>query len=247
MDLYFIRHGEAITATLDPKGPDRLLVIDRYGSGSYQGGLTEKGRRQAEAAAEFLAGKNISRIYTSPLPRAVQTAEYASRKLGLPSVPCPELKEILIGYLRPGQDRVARVKMEAGLLVNDVYSRISGNPVFAPVALYFMFLYMTGWLRGQTHDAETPAEVRRRILDLLERVANELEPDGAAALFSHGYLIYFLINHVLEPERRWVHLLKHPYIRNASVTHITGHDGAWRVRGYADRGQAHGDPGLGHT
>ena len=245
MNLYFIRHGEAVTAKLDTKGPERLSLIDRYGSGTYQGGLTEKGRRQAANAAEYLADKNIHRLYASPFARAHQTAEVSSERLGLDLHTRDPLKEVIIGFLRPESDLVVKTKMEAGLLVNDLFSKLTGRPIFPPVALYFMFLYMTGWLKGETHDADPPREVRRRLLDLLQEVYDEAGPDGNVALFSHGYLIYFLINHVLEPERKWVHLVFQPYIRNASVTHVSGEPGRWKVRCYAEPTGGETELGLG--
>ena len=44
--------------------------------------LAEEGRRQARAAAALLAGEGITRIVTSPLLRARQTAEPLAARLG---------------------------------------------------------------------------------------------------------------------------------------------------------------------
>lgn len=63
MRIIFIRHGE----------PDYRLDC-----------LTETGRKQAAAAAERLREEEISRIWSSPLGRAVETAQAASAALGLP-------------------------------------------------------------------------------------------------------------------------------------------------------------------
>ena len=41
--------------------------------------LSEAGRRQAEAAADYLAGAPLAAIYTSPLLRARQTAAIIQR------------------------------------------------------------------------------------------------------------------------------------------------------------------------
>jgi probable phosphoglycerate mutase len=48
--------------------------------------LTEIGRRQAADAAEALAGRNVARVYASPLLRARQTAEVLARALDAGSV-----------------------------------------------------------------------------------------------------------------------------------------------------------------
>lgn len=73
MDIYFVRHG-------DPNYEKDCL--------------TELGHKQAQAAAERLAGSNISEIYSSVRGRAVQTAEYTANKFGLDIVPCDFMIEI---------------------------------------------------------------------------------------------------------------------------------------------------------
>ena len=68
MDLYLLRHGEAGQT---PRDEDREL--------------TEHGQEQARAVAAGLAWLHpgLDAILTSPLPRAVQTAQPVARALGL--------------------------------------------------------------------------------------------------------------------------------------------------------------------
>ena len=62
----------------------RILFI-RHGEPDYrQDCLTERGRTQARAAAERLAGEGIETLYSSPLGRAAETAAAAAETLGLP-------------------------------------------------------------------------------------------------------------------------------------------------------------------
>ena len=62
----------------------RIMII-RHGEPDYEHDcLTERGRAQAEAAAERLREEGIGEIYSSPLGRAAQTARAASGLLGLP-------------------------------------------------------------------------------------------------------------------------------------------------------------------
>lgn len=56
-------------------------------------GLSQRGRSQARAAADLLSRRNISSIYTSPVPRAVQTAEMISEKIGVPFTEASELSD----------------------------------------------------------------------------------------------------------------------------------------------------------
>lgn len=70
--LLLLRHGQT-----------ELSVQRRY-SGRGNPALTEMGRRQADAAARYLAQRGgISAVYSSPLQRAYDTAAAAAKALGL--------------------------------------------------------------------------------------------------------------------------------------------------------------------
>lgn len=87
-DLRLIRHGESVANTQPIIAGMRTDV-----------GLTDRGRRQAGLLEDRLRADDWAAdvLYASTLPRAVQTAAYVSRGLGLPVVPDDELQE-----LRPG-------------------------------------------------------------------------------------------------------------------------------------------------
>jgi broad specificity phosphatase PhoE/ribonuclease HI len=70
--LLLLRHGQT-----------ELSVQRRY-SGRGNPALTEEGRRQADAAARYLAQRGgISAVFSSPLQRAYDTAASAAKALGL--------------------------------------------------------------------------------------------------------------------------------------------------------------------
>ncbi|MGE5654148.1 MAG: histidine phosphatase family protein [Bacillota bacterium] len=74
--IYFVRHGEThydLAEQRRLKGGMRDLVP-----------LTDKGREQALSAAERLRGMPITRIVTSPMTRAMETAHIIAVALGLP-------------------------------------------------------------------------------------------------------------------------------------------------------------------
>ena len=82
--IHLIRHGEV-------ENPDRI----RYGQlPGFR--LSERGRAQAGAAGRYLRGRPqpIVAIYSSPLERAIETAEIVAGELALREVvPDPELIE----------------------------------------------------------------------------------------------------------------------------------------------------------
>jgi broad specificity phosphatase PhoE len=75
--------GEPTRLLLLRHGQTELSVQRRY-SGRGNPELTDTGRRQADAAARYLAGRGgIAAVITSPLQRAYDTAAAAAKALGL--------------------------------------------------------------------------------------------------------------------------------------------------------------------
>ncbi len=87
MRLLLVRHGET-----ERNREGRVL-----GQGNQT--LTEEGRRQATAVAGALTREGITTIYSSPLKRAVETAETIGDKLGLPVQVVADLAEVDAGAL----------------------------------------------------------------------------------------------------------------------------------------------------
>jgi probable phosphoglycerate mutase len=88
-DLYLIRHGESV--------PNVEPII---GGMRGDAGLTARGRKQVELLEARLAasGLRADALYTSTLPRALQTAERVARALDLEPTPDDDWQE-----LRPGE------------------------------------------------------------------------------------------------------------------------------------------------
>lgn len=68
--IYIARHGESVAN-----------VERRYPTPDVP--LSENGIKQARTLAEFLVGKDIKAIYTSPAVRALETARICGERLGL--------------------------------------------------------------------------------------------------------------------------------------------------------------------
>jgi 2,3-bisphosphoglycerate-dependent phosphoglycerate mutase len=79
--LLLVRHGET-----DWNAEGRL-------QGHTDRPLSDYGRRQAQQLAEELGGEELEAIYSSDLARARETAEIVGRRLGLPTVLDPDLRE----------------------------------------------------------------------------------------------------------------------------------------------------------
>jgi broad specificity phosphatase PhoE len=97
--FYFVRHGETHTNAAG-------LI-----TGSLDIDLTALGREQAFTAARALAGEPITGVYSSPLKRALDTAEPIVAALRAPLHVIEELAERNWGALE-GEPRALRVRGE---------------------------------------------------------------------------------------------------------------------------------------
>jgi|SRR3989344_2712865 len=78
--FYFVRHGET------------MLNVERIKQGA-EGGLSERGERQAERVGEGLQHLSIARIIASPYPRARETAMILEKYLKVPVIYSPLMVE----------------------------------------------------------------------------------------------------------------------------------------------------------
>ena len=90
--IYLVRHGENV-ANITKEFSHRLVDYD----------LTDKGRLQASQTADYFRSlsKNVSigAIYSSPLKRAMQTADAISAAVGVPYTVVEDFREINVGDL----------------------------------------------------------------------------------------------------------------------------------------------------
>ncbi len=83
--MILLRHGQSEF--------NLLFTETRRDPGIVDPKLTPLGHRQAQAAAEALAGEGLQRILASPYTRALQTAAPIARLLGVPVLIHPHIRE----------------------------------------------------------------------------------------------------------------------------------------------------------
>jgi broad specificity phosphatase PhoE len=96
MRIYFSRHGES-----------EANLLHEHANRGFKYGLTEAGRAQAAALAARLEDVPIARIYSSPLKRAVETAEIVARAKDTPIEIAAALCEYDCGVLEGRSDQAA--------------------------------------------------------------------------------------------------------------------------------------------
>jgi broad specificity phosphatase PhoE len=85
MQIYFVRHGQSVSNA----APGAMALPGNEGDR-----LTELGFEQARAVAERLEDAGATRILSSPLRRARETAGVISERLSLPVTEVEELREL---------------------------------------------------------------------------------------------------------------------------------------------------------
>ena len=137
--------------------------------------LAADGRRQAEAVAELLRGEGITRIVSSPLLRARQTAEPLAERIGLAI-------EIVDGWAEADR-HLSRYRSVETLKAQgtEEWERFLADPV----------RYMGG-------DA---VSFRAAVLAALAALVAAGPRDAHAAVFCHGLPINVVLSHALGLER----------------------------------------------
>jgi probable phosphoglycerate mutase len=166
MELYFVRHGESAAN----------LTREFANSGSSLHPLTPRGIKQAQLLADTLSSRSIARIYSSPLLRAVQTADILAHTLRAPVEVTEALREWSVGMLEGTGD-------ERGWLLH----RQVQEDWFAH-----------GHLESKIPGGESFVEIRQRFVPFIEALVAQGRGTGERmALVGHGGLYTAMLPVVL--------------------------------------------------
>ncbi len=167
--------------------------------GRYQGdkdiGLTSLGIRQAKLASRYLSKVNFSNIYSSPLKRAVDTANIIRRSRNLEVIIRENLKEINFG-------KWEGMKFDK---INEKYH--SGYQ---------------DWLKDPYNNSPTEGEsfktVQERAIAEINNMINENEDKSSVAVITHGGIILSLLVYWLQiPVPRWRSIVQRQGAINIAV------------------------------
>jgi broad specificity phosphatase PhoE len=154
MKLTFVRHGES-----------ECNVLQEISNRGFRHPLTEKGRQQAVELAQHLQGSAVSGIYTSPLMRAVQTAQVLGEAFGLPVEITDALREYDCGMIEGRSDD------EAWQIWKDLRRR----------------WFEEGDWSARIETGESFLDVQARFVPLIEKLVEEHgETTANVVLIGHG-------------------------------------------------------------
>ncbi len=135
--------------------------------------LNEEGKKQAEAIAELLKEAPIKAIYSSPLERAVETAQPLAHKLNLEVQPREGLLEVNFGKWQGKTNKQMR-RMKLWKTVQEKPSEM------------------------RFPEGESFAEARARVVGALEEIKASHEEKDIVACFSHSDTIRLAVSHYLD-------------------------------------------------
>jgi len=178
--IIFLRHAQA------KNNVERILA------GRTQGiPLTQTGVQQAEKIATFLRPLKISTIYSSPIERALHTAEIVANKFDLGCKIDDRLTEIEMGSF-------------SGMQYDEMFTKY-GN--------VFLKFYQDSSLI-QKNGVETFSNVKKRVLDMVNYCSKKHEGQNIL-LVTHMDPIKAMISTILQLKPESLYEL---VIRNASLT-----------------------------
>ncbi|HEX5187428.1 MAG TPA: histidine phosphatase family protein [Nitrososphaeraceae archaeon] len=190
--VIFMRHGQA------DNNVNRILV-GRH----LESHLTKQGRMQVKETAKLLRNMSVSKIYSSPVTRTVETTQIVAEELGLDYEIDDRLYEIDLGKL-------------AGTNYDEVLDKY-GN--------LFLSFYMGDDSVLSNHGVESFTAVKSRIRDLLDQVMVRHKNQNVL-LVTHLDPIKAVISYILDlkPESlyKW-------HMRNAALTIIKQEFKTWSI------------------
>lgn len=186
MRIYLVRHGK------DQEG---------IRGGWSDQPLTEEGYRQARSLAEYVDFP-VDAIYSSDLPRAMQTAEPIAEKLSLPICKRPEFRETNNGELAGMKNQLALVRYP-GLFWNTL-----------------------GW-EERYPGGESPREFYERICRAWDTFQNEVLTSGEnVILVTHSGVIQ-VIRCVLRGQP-YSNKVRHQKVEYAKPIALKYEDNTWK-------------------
>lgn len=159
--VYLVRHGES-------RGN-----LDGRVQGQSESPLTERGRRQADAAGRALDDRGIDLVYCSDLSRAKDSADIMAASLGLSVQVDPRLREVSFGSLE------GKTWAELDTYYTAAEARGDGD-----------------WYTHRPPGGESRQDLTARVYDTLEDLVKRHE-GKTLLVVSHGGFIGFFFRAVL--------------------------------------------------
>jgi probable phosphoglycerate mutase len=204
-EIVLVRHGASADAI---EGEAFPLIGDHSDPP-----LSPEGRRQAEAAAERLAGEPLRAVFVTPLRRTAETAEPLCARTGLRPTVVGDLREVHLGEWEGGEFRIRAARRDP--LVRRVFEEQRWDVV---------------------PGAEPMHALARRIRSGVAQIVRAAGPGTIVAAFVHGGVIGEACRQATGSRA-----LAFVHADNASISRlVVFSSGRWLVRTFNDTGHLEG-------
>jgi broad specificity phosphatase PhoE len=176
LDVAFLANMEAVTEVLLIRHASQVLDLGGPLSGFVDPPLSSLGEHQASLVGAALSTKRIDAVYTSPLRRAVGTAEEIAHHHRLDPVVVPDLREVEIFRGAP-QHASSREFLGADALA----------------VLRHRFIDQRTW--DVYPHSEPSNDFRHRVISAIDSIISD-HPAGRVAVVCHGGVINAYVSHV---------------------------------------------------
>ena len=191
MRLYFVRHGES-----------EANLARVFSNRGFRHPLTSKGIAQAQALAAKLASHEITQIYSSPLQRAVQTAEILGRACGAPIAIADALREWDVGIYEGTDDPRGW----------ELHHQVQED------------WFVHKQLEHKMPQGESFLEIQARFVPFIQQLVADAPPDEAVVLVGHGGLYHAMLPGLLK-NVDYDLVARYPFANTAYALAETGRDG----------------------
>jgi probable phosphoglycerate mutase len=163
--FFFVRHAQS-----------EANVLGIFSNTGWKHPLTDLGRMQVKGLAEYLANEKVTRIFSSPVMRAVQTSEILSKRLGIPVAIAKALREYDVGEFEG-------LPLDAG---RDLKREVEA-------AWYYQKDYARCMPGGESF-----LDIRARFVPFIQELAESYQYcDETVVLVSHGGIFYAMLPEIL--------------------------------------------------
>lgn len=164
MKLYFVRHGES-----------EANLLKEFSNRGLKHGLTDRGRQQSATLAQKLKEVSVAKLFSSPLLRAIQTAEILARELDVAYEVTDALRESDCGILEGKSDEGSW----------DIWRTVLHD-------------WDSGRWDSRIEQGESFLDIKERFVPFIERLVEEYQHSSESiVLVGHGGIYHCMLPLVL--------------------------------------------------
>jgi broad specificity phosphatase PhoE len=177
LDLAFLSNRETVTEVFLIRHAHQVLDLAGAIGEFADPPLSSLGEQQAQLLAAALSTQTIDAVYTSPVQRALRTAEPIARLHWIEPIPIGDLREIAM--FRDAPQHLSSLEFMGSEALEGLRQR---------------FILERSW--DVYPCSESSAEFRRRVINAIETIIAD-HAGGRVAVVCHGGVINAFVSHVI--------------------------------------------------